>query len=541
MPDQYEPFTPQFVDEQIEQFMLQPERQRQASTPETELVKDMHDLYREYAGTRDRVRRRLQEHMASRSRAEQADMGTVRSLPLERQPPKRNKNMYSTETSPLKKRTFKPRLALVAATIFAALLIVALVVPFTRFHSTQPNNPAGTNKQTPPPAVSQKVTGTQTPPPAGNQSGGVYITDSSGILKLDPNTGKTLQTYPWPNKGIYHTGGTIEPYTLQMSGKLLFVGFKLMNSDGHLIYGGVQAFDTSTGEMLWDFEGTTNHDSALTIANGTVYISVDHPDILNRSLVFALRATDGKQLADYDLPLPIEQLTVAGGFLYPMGYENFYGVNLATRATWHITGSQGANQGFSDLHVVNGVLYVSLYNNSTGSFILALNPATGHELWRTQAIPGKIFNFTIVQHVAYFGTDQPLPNVSGDYVGRFDAYDLSQHKLLWETSAPSVARTYAVANGTIYAVTRFSYPGGIVDPKLIAFSANSGKILWSVTAGSQNYSYTPVVTNGHIYIANGASAAQYPGKQMEMVDQANGKTLWEKSFPSQIGGYVVVY
>ena len=138
MPDQYEPFTPQFVDEQIEQFTPQPEQQRQAITPETELVMDMHDLYREYAGTRDRVRRRLQEQMASRSRATQAEMGTVRSLPLERQRLQRKKDMYSIATSPVKTRTFKPRLALVAATLFAALLVVALTVvaPFMRSLST---------------------------------------------------------------------------------------------------------------------------------------------------------------------------------------------------------------------------------------------------------------------------------------------------------------------------------------------------------------------------------------------------------------------
>jgi outer membrane protein assembly factor BamB len=325
-----------------------------------------------------------------------------------------------------------------------------------------------------------------------------------------------------------------------MSGKFLFVGFKLMNSSGKLIYGGVQAFDTSKSEMLWDFEGQTVQNAALTLTNGTVYISVDHPDIVGRSLVFALRATDGTQLNNYDLPLSIEQLTVAGSFVYPVGYENFYGVNLATRATWHITGSQGANQGFSDLHVVNGVLYVSLYNNSTGSFILALNPATGKELWRTRAMPGKIFNFTIVQNVAYFGTDQAPPNVSGNNIGRFDAYDLGQRKLLWETAAPSVARTYAVANGTVYAVTQFPYAGGAVDPKLIAFTANHGKILWNITAGSQDYSYTPVVTNGHIYIAT-STEPQYPGRQLEMVNQANGKTLWKKPFSSQIGDYVVVY
>jgi outer membrane protein assembly factor BamB len=391
------------------------------------------------------------------------------------------------------------------------------------------------------PAPSEVQPTTTTTPPVVNQSGTVYIANSSGILKLDPNTGNTLKSYPWPNKLVYpQPGYTVKPFTLQMSGKLLYAGFKVMNSYGHLIYGGVQAFDTSKGEMLWNFEGPTMHNAALTLTNGTVYLSVDHPDIVGRSVVFALSATDGAQLNNYDLPLSIEQLTVADGFLYPIGYENFYGVNLATKATWYITGSQGANQGFSDLHVVNGVLYVSLYNTSTGSFILALNPATGKELWRTQAVPGKIFNFTIVQNVAYFGTDQAPHGVSGDTIGRFDAYDLGQRKLLWETAAPSVAQTYAVANGTVYAVTWFPYPGGAVDPKLIAFTANHGDILWSITAGSQGYSYTPVATNGYIYIAT-SSEPQYPGRQLELVNQANGKTLWKNPFSSQIGGYMVVY
>src|SRR5260370_9331318 len=298
-----------------------------------------------------------------------------------------------------------------------------------------------------------------------------------------------------------------------MSGQPLFVGFKQMNNSGQLIYGGGQDCDTSTSKMLWDFAGQTVQNAALTLTNGTVYLSVDHPDMVGRSLVFALRATDGKQLNTYDLPLSIEQLTVAGGFLYPLGYENFSGVNLATRATWHITGSQGANQGFSDLHVVNGVLYVSLYKKSTRSFLLALNPATGQELWRTRATPGKIFNFTILQQVAYFGADHAPPNVSGDTLGRFDAYDLGQHKLLWETAAPSVARTYAVANGTVYAVTQFPYAGGAVAPQLIAFSATHGKMLWTITAGAQDSRYTPVVTNGHIYIAT-STDPQHPGRQL---------------------------
>jgi hypothetical protein len=30
-------------------------------------------------------------------------------------------------------------------------------------------------------------------------------------------------------------------------------------------------------------------------------------------------------------------------------------------------------------------------------------------------------------------------------------------------------------------------------------------------------------------------------RQLEMVNQANGKTLWKNLFSSQIGGYVIVY
>ncbi|HEX7737986.1 MAG TPA: PQQ-binding-like beta-propeller repeat protein [Ktedonobacteraceae bacterium] len=526
MPDHNEPFTPQSVDEQIEQFMPRPEQRHQAITPETELVMDMHDLYREYAGTRDRVRRRLQEQMASRSRAAQAQTGTVRPLPLERQSPQRKKDMYAIATSPVKTRTLKPRLALVAATLFAALLVIALavVVPFMRSLSAQPGNPA--------------VGGKQTPPVVINQSKAIYITNSSGILKLDPNTGNTLKSYPWPDKGIYHTGGTIEPYTLQMSGKLLFIGFKLINSSGNLIYGGVQAFDTSKGQMLWETEGTTNHESTLTIANGTVYLSVDHPDIANQALVFALKATDGSQLAVYTLPLPVYQLVVTHGFLYAKSYGDLYALNLVTKAHWSKNGPQGAEVGFKDFQVVNGVLYAAAYNGPSSSFTM-LSAETGAQLGFTKPIPGEISKFTIVKNVAYFGTNQAPSGVSGDNVGRFDAYDFNRGKLLWETPVPGVTQAYAVVNDTVYAVTWYPYAGGIVDPRLLAVNANHGNILWNAPAGSQDVGYAPVVTNGHIYIA-ASTKPQYPGRQMEMVDQSNGKTLWEKTFSSQIGGYVIV-
>jgi hypothetical protein len=449
--------------------------------------------------------------------------------------------MYTIENSSVKTRAAKPRLMLIAATLFAALLIVALavVMPFTHFHSTQPNTPARSNTQNPPLAASQTVTGTQTQQPTGNQAGSLYITNSSGILKLDPKTGQTLQSYPWPNKGIYHTGGTIEPYTLQMSGKLLFVGFQLRNSAGTLIYGGVQAFDTHKNQMLWEAEGTTNYHSTLTIANGTVYLSVDHPNIANNSLVIALGATDGSQLAVYTLPLPIYKLVVTNDFLYAKSYGDLYALNLATKAHWSKNGPQGAEVGFKDFQIANGMLYAAAYTGPS-SYLVVLNAETGAQLWLTNPVAGEISTIAIVKNVAYFGTNQAPSGASSNNVGRFDAYDLSQRKLLWEIPAPGVPQADAVVNGIVYAATWYPYAGDPVGPRLIAVNATRGNILWSVSAGSQSIGYAPAVTNGHIYMA-ASDQPQYPGgQQMEMVDQASGKTLWKTPFSSQIGGYVLV-
>src|SRR5579883_654376 len=100
MSEQNEPFTPQSVDEQIDQQLSLTGQQHRPLAPETELMMDIHDLYREYAGTRDRVRRRLQEQMVSRSRTAQVNMGTVRSSQFERQDKKRKKDMYTSVAFP---------------------------------------------------------------------------------------------------------------------------------------------------------------------------------------------------------------------------------------------------------------------------------------------------------------------------------------------------------------------------------------------------------------------------------------------------------
>src|SRR5260370_18349341 len=179
MPDPNEPFIPPFIDEQIEQLTHGLEKDRQIATPEEEMLQDIQDLYREYAGTRDRVRQRLQEQMASRSKAEQAEVGTIQSVSS-----MRKISMQYIQKTHSQSPSMKPRLTLLAATLFAALLVVALavVVPLLR-SITQPNGPTSPGTLT------------------GSQAlASVYIGNSNGILKLDSRTGATLKSYPWDHQ-----------------------------------------------------------------------------------------------------------------------------------------------------------------------------------------------------------------------------------------------------------------------------------------------------------------------------------------------------
>lgn len=535
MPDPNEPFTPPFVDEQITQLIYELEQNRQTGKPEKEMLQDIQSLYRAYAGTRDRVRQRLQEQITSKSETE---VGTLRSLSSVKS---NRQRIHSMQTNPkiyTQSHTIKPRLALLAATLFAVLLVVALivVVPFVRSNFNQPG-PTASPGATPGTTVSPSVS------PTSQVSGNIYIGTSQGILKLDPVTGATLRSYPW-DRQLKQPIGTIMPYTLQTDGKLLYIGVNINNSEGHLFYAGVEGLDPNTGKT-WSYLAPTNDASTMAIANGKVYVSVDDPastGIISNSLVFALEAAHGTQLTSYyKLPVLVDYLTAANGFLYARGNGNLYGVNLVTRETWSQIARFGVNQGFSTFQIMAGVLYTTAYQG-TGSRIKALRPETGALLWQSQEIPGRIFNFTIAQKVIYFGTDSPLPGVSVtpecSCDGRFDAYDLQQHKLLWEQSVGSVAQAYTVFNGVVYAVIYLAYAGGPVSPALIALSTDHGKLLWHAPTDLLVERFDPVVFNDRVYIVGGT--IQAPGHQVLALAPTSGQHIWQMQFPGPISAFLVV-
>jgi hypothetical protein len=119
MQNDKKPFTPEFVDEQVEQLARPGEIHRafadhQARTPETQLVRDLSSLYHECAGTRDRVWQRLELRMQHQA--------------LTRWPIMGKPTLYDRKPQMIH-RDLSPRNALgYYLTLIAAVLIIAVLV-----------------------------------------------------------------------------------------------------------------------------------------------------------------------------------------------------------------------------------------------------------------------------------------------------------------------------------------------------------------------------------------------------------------------------
>ncbi|HVU71055.1 MAG TPA: hypothetical protein VHD63_28265, partial [Ktedonobacteraceae bacterium] len=79
--------------------------------------------------------------------------------------------------------------------------------------------------------------------------------------------------------------------------------------------------------------------------------------------------------------------------------------------------------------------------------------------------------------------------------------------------------------------------------------ARNGHQRWNITAGVVDVYQlnAPVIApNGHIYIASDTPStttddySQYIGRHMEEIEQTSGNAIWNVSFSSEIGGYVLV-
>ncbi|WP_329315592.1 serine/threonine-protein kinase [Streptomyces sp. NBC_01278] len=245
--------------------------------------------------------------------------------------------------------------------------------------------------------------------------------------------------------------------------------------------GGVYALDADTGTPRWKYDQTMGSVGSLTVTKEGIYLSsftkgsVD-PDHYR---VYALSADTGRRLWEFKPGDFVGSTIVAGGTAYfysnrlGNGSESgtLYAVNAATGT---LVWSHVADWGTA-LAVDDGVVYFGVATLK-GTYLRALDAATGKQLWQVQIGEGFLLgstSLTVAHHVIYCGAD--------DHLYALDAgTGVVRWKSRTDLGRTSESQPSAVVDGVVYLSgnsERSEREGGY--GAVVAADAASGKVLWN--------------------------------------------------------------
>jgi outer membrane protein assembly factor BamB len=207
---------------------------------------------------------------------------------------------------------------------------------------------------------------------------------------------------------------------------------------------------------------------------------------------------------------------VAGGILYIGSIDPVYrdggallAVDTATgEEVWRLATAPG--DGFlSSPAVVDGIVYVGSYYG----IVIAADAATGSERWRFQAEAAVYSSPAIVDGIVYVG----------DIAGNLFALDAASGEQRWRFAIDNRFDRYvnsspAVADGAIYAISFPRRPGKTAW--LHALDAATGQERWRFAAEEGgNLNITPAVSDGLVYVVT-------DGGFLYAVDATDGRERW---------------
>jgi outer membrane protein assembly factor BamB len=260
----------------------------------------------------------------------------------------------------------------------------------------------------------------------------------------------------------------------------------------------VMCFDRRTGKLLWQ--------------KGTVYNEKEERHETNTHCS-ASPVTDGERV--------IAHFGSAGVYCY----------DFAGKELWHVDlGKQEHGWGQGSSPVISGNLCLLYHGPGKPSTLLALEKKTGKKVWdvtlpeeqpkeRFDGFAGKsdgrMGSFATPLVVKSNGRDElimPLAN-------QLRAFDVKTGKALWQSEgmnpliygSPTYGENLVIVMGGFFGATIATKPGG-------AGNVTSQR-LWYEQRAKKHRIASPVIKDGHIYVANTDGTA-------ECLELATGKSLW---------------
>ena len=294
-------------------------------------------------------------------------------------------------------------------------------------------------------------------------------------------------------KWKYETGGEVKSSPVVSNG-IVYVG-----SDDHKVY----ALSATNGKQLWNFTTNGPVSSTPAIENGIVYIGSTN--------LYAINSTTGRQIWNFtpDFPVDYSELAITNGIIYfQAGYT--YALNASDGSliwTFSPFDNMDRKSWFSPA-IANGIVYAG----SIDGKIYALNATTGLQIWNyTPYTCGCSFTFS-------------SPAIADDVVfivhyglgSKDDLYALNANngQSIWNYSYDgSWPASPAVSDGIVYA--------GDNSGNLHAINTTTGQLLWKFKAGLPISS--PAVANGAVFFWSVGDSKIYA------VNAKTGQQIWNYS------------
>ncbi|MCW4010886.1 MAG: PQQ-binding-like beta-propeller repeat protein [Candidatus Bathyarchaeota archaeon] len=199
---------------------------------------------------------------------------------------------------------------------------------------------------------------------------------TNGVYAINASTGENI----W----AYTATDTFFDSSTAMNGYAYF-RYHQTNSQGVSFSGGIIAFDSSNGTILWDFPVVLTQDlddsfDAAPIGSPVAYNGVVY-EVVENSGAYALNASDGKIICHYSVEqgLTYSSLTpplIVDDKLYLLSSVGLHCFNLHSGTMmWSFIPADNKSFGSSPVYA-NGLLFVG-YNTS----LYAINAFTGNSVW----------------------------------------------------------------------------------------------------------------------------------------------------------------
>lgn len=356
----------------------------------------------------------------------------------------------------------------------------------------------------------------------------VYVGTDDGVYAVRADDGTLRWHYP---AGARTTRNPQPISAIALTNETLYVADRPFQYGGQFgaAYVTIQAMSASDGALGWHAR-IPGVSATLVIADGVIFASVmevgENSDA--NHFVYALRASDGKQVGKYRTDEPIVSApAVANGVVYVATTGFVYALRERDMTVkWRsIIGAGAQREGYQASAIRSGAIYVDgeivyvnvkveIKRNGNAShyepMLIALRASDGEGVWSSgsDGMGGdalrQAYTPTVVNGIVY------MESTGGLWATRVSA---SRADIVWYHHSESPVVGPTVAGGVVYVCN--------LAGDTYALGASKGDVLWRTMTQGGRLSQPPAVAGGTVYSDGGT--------KLYALRADDGEVLWQFS------------